>query len=126
MSAWTDDELRRVGDATELGLASRRGDGTLRSYTTMWVVRVSDDLYVRSAGGPNRPWYRHALKSGTGRIRAGGVEANVTFAEAADDSQTAIDGAYHTKYDRYGPGIVGSVVGPDSHRVTIRLMRSEA
>ena len=50
-SGWTDDELARIGDATELELASRRPDGTLRSFTTMWVVRVGDDLYVRSAGG---------------------------------------------------------------------------
>jgi hypothetical protein len=40
----------------------------------MWVVPVADELYVRSAGGPGRPWYRRALASGTGRIRAGGVE----------------------------------------------------
>ena len=84
----------------------------------------TDDLYVRSAGGPDRPWYRHALASRTGRIRAGGVEADVTFAQAADDAQTAIDAAYHAKYDRYGPGIVGSVVGRDAWRVTIRLIGS--
>ena len=40
----------------------------------MWVVRVGDDLYVRSAGGPGRPWYRNALASGAGRIRAAGIE----------------------------------------------------
>jgi threonine dehydrogenase-like Zn-dependent dehydrogenase len=57
-AAWSDDQLRRVGDATELQLAPRRGDGSLRNYTTMWVVRVDEDLYVRSAGGPDRPWYR--------------------------------------------------------------------
>jgi hypothetical protein len=30
--------------------------------------------------------------------------------------------AYHAKYDRYGPGIVGSVVGPEAYAVTIRLV----
>jgi hypothetical protein len=48
MTAWSDDELRRVGDAAELELASRRPDGSLRPYTTMWMVSVGDDLYVRS------------------------------------------------------------------------------
>ena len=33
----------------------------------------------------------------------------------------AIDAAYHTKYDRYGPRIVGTVVGPAAD-VTIRLI----
>ena len=52
MVAWTRDELERVSDAEELQLASARGDGSVRPYTTMWVVRVGDDIYVRSAGGP--------------------------------------------------------------------------
>jgi len=30
MSGWTPDELRRIGQAEELGIASRRPDGTLR------------------------------------------------------------------------------------------------
>ena len=100
MTAWSDDELRRVGDAVELELASRRPDGSLRPYTTMWMVRVGDDLDVRSAGGPDRPWYRHALAAGTGRIRAGGVERDVAFAGADPSVDDAIDDAYPAKYDR--------------------------
>jgi hypothetical protein len=118
----SEDQLRRVGEATELGLASWRGDGSLRPYVTMWVVRAGDDLYVRSAYGPGNPWYRRAIASGSGRIRAGGVEADVSFATAADDVQSTIDAAYHAKYDSYGPRIVGSVVGPGAHRVTVRLV----
>lgn len=82
--------MRRVGDATELNLASRRRDGSLRPHVTMWVVRADDDLYVRSAYGPDNPWYRRAMTSGRGRIRAGGVEADVTFDRASDDVQAAI------------------------------------
>ena len=70
MSDWTNDELATVGNATELQLAPSRSDGSLWPYTTMWVVRTGDDLYVRSAGGPDRPWYRRAMSSGRGRIRA--------------------------------------------------------
>jgi hypothetical protein len=70
MTTWTDDELDRVGNAEELLLASRRGDGTLRPFVTMWVVRTGTDVYVRSAHGPDNPWYRRARASGVGRIRA--------------------------------------------------------
>jgi hypothetical protein len=80
MSAWTSDELSRIGAAEELQLASVRGDGTLRPYVTMWVVRADDDLYVRSAYGSNNPWFRRAKASGAGRIRAGGLERAVTIA----------------------------------------------
>jgi hypothetical protein len=88
----------------------------------MWIVRAGDDLYVRSAYGPDNPWYRRAIVSGTGRIRAGGTERDVTFAPADAKAQHDIDSAYHAKYDRYGPRIVGSVTGPASYPVTVRLL----
>ena len=122
MTSWTEDELDRIGAAEELQLASPRCDGTLRQYVTMWVVRAGDDLYVRYAYGPNNPWFRRAKASCTGHIRAGGLEREVTFAEPAPGAHAAIDAAYHSKYDRYGPEIVGSVVGPNAEAVTIRLV----
>jgi hypothetical protein len=123
--SWTEDELRQVGDAAELELAARRDDGSLRCFTTMWVVRVGDGLYVRSAGGPDRPWYRHALARRRGRVRAGGVEADVGFAEADPGVHEEIDAAYHAKYDRWGPGPLGQVTGPSARDVTISLVRQE-
>ena len=80
------------------------------------------DFYVRSAYGPDNPWYRRATASGAGRIRAGDIERDVSFAQAASETQGDIDAAHHAKYDRYGPRIVGSVVGPSAHRVTVRLV----
>src|SRR5437762_3591635 len=87
----------------------------------MWVVRVGDDLYVRSAGGPGRPWYRNALASGAGRIRAAGIERDISFASADTALLDAVDDTYHAKYDRYGPGPVSHVTGPDAHEVTFVL-----
>jgi hypothetical protein len=122
VTIWPRDELERIGDAKELQLTSRRPDGSLRPYVTMWVVRTGDGLYVRSAYGPGNPWYRRATASGTGRIRAAGVEREISFAQASAEVQGDIDAAYHAKYDSYGPRIVGSVTGPGAHRVTIRLV----
>ena len=51
MTAWTADELDRIGRADELRIASRRADGSLRPYVTIWTVRSGDDIYVRSAHG---------------------------------------------------------------------------
>ena len=122
MTTWTKDELKRIGQAQELQLAPARADGSLWPFTTMWVVRVGDEIYVRSAGGPDRPWYRHARASSVGRIRAGGVQRDVTFGEAAAGVHDAIDAAYHDKYDQYGPSIVGHVIGPIARAVTVRLV----
>ena len=122
MTTWTRQELTRIGNAEELQVSSRRGDGTLRPYVTIWVVRVDRDLYIRSAYGPDNPWFHRAQASGAGRIRAGGVERDVTFERPVSDVNAAIDAAYHAKYDRHGPAIVGTVVGEQAATTTIRLL----
>jgi len=63
-----------------------------------------------------------ATRSGTGRIRAGGVEKDVTFTAAAADAHGGIDAAYHAKYDRHGPAIVGTVTGADVAATTFKLV----
>jgi len=99
MSTWTSEELSRVGEAAEPQLASERADRSVRPYVTMWVVRVGD-----------------------GRIRAGGVERDVSSSTHETDVHAAIDAAYHTKYDDYGPQIVGTVVGSHAQAATIHLV----
>jgi len=51
MTNWTSDELNKIGKAEELQIESLRSDGTLRNPVTIWVVRIHDDLYVRSVNG---------------------------------------------------------------------------
>ena len=122
MRAWTSEELDKIGGAEELQLACARPDGMMRPYVTIWVVRAGDDLFVRSAYGPYNPWFRRAKASGAGRIQAAGLERDVVFAEADPGVHDALDAAYHAKYDRHGPKIVGPVVGPEIEALTIRLL----
>jgi hypothetical protein len=44
MTAWTSDELTKIGAVEELELTSRRRDGSLRKPVIIWVVRHGDDL----------------------------------------------------------------------------------
>ena len=122
MTRWTADELTRIGDSDELAIASLRPDGSLRPFITIWVVRSGDDLYVRSAYGRDNRWFQRALASGQGRIQAGGAERDVAFEEPGPSVDAAIHAAYHAKYDRYGPGIVRTVVSPEAARSTLRLV----
>src|SRR5687767_13098892 len=96
-NGWTTDDLRRIGCATELQVASYRPDGTLRPYVTIWTVTTGDRVYVRSAYGADNPWFRRALAGGRGRIRAGGVERDVEFVrpDAGDPVHRDVDAAYH-------------------------------
>ncbi|MFI7131735.1 DUF2255 family protein [Nonomuraea sp. NPDC050153] len=122
MTEWTSEELTSIGNAEELDLASRRKDGTLRAPVTMWVVRHGDGLYVRSMHGRAGAWYRGTLTCGEGRITAGGVDKDVTFADAGRALDEEIDAAYRAKYRRYGANIVGGVVNPEARAATIRLV----
>lgn len=119
--AWTEQELAAFGDATEVQIAPRRDDGGLSRDVTIWIVRVGPDLYVRSAYGADNPWYRRAVANGSGRLRAGDLERGVTFEQPGQQVHAEVDAAYHAKYDRYGPAIVGTVVGDQAAGVTLRL-----
>ncbi len=66
MSGWTPEELDRIGRAEEIGLASRRADGSLRRFVTIWVARLGDEIYVRSAYGPDNGWFRTGAGRGRG------------------------------------------------------------
>jgi hypothetical protein len=121
MSDWTADELDTIGAADELRIAALRADGSLRPYTTIWVVRVGSDLYVRSYRGRDGSWFRSVLRRPEGRIRAGGLTRDVTFAELADADQAAIDQAYRSKYAQHGAAYVDPMVSPAARTATLRL-----
>ena len=84
---WTADQLDRIDAEDELQITLTRADGTLRAYRKVWVVRVGDDLYVRSVNGRGADWFRHVMAAGRGRNPlAGGVEADVMADERGEAS----------------------------------------
>jgi hypothetical protein len=121
MTGWTKDELDGIGGADEIKVSSVRGDGSLRRFVTIWVARSGDELFVRSAYGPNAGWFRRARASGAGRIRYAGVERDVTFEEPEPGVDEALNAAYHAKYDRFGPRLVATVVSDEAARYTLKL-----
>jgi hypothetical protein len=81
----------KIANADELPLSTQRTDGSLPNPVAIWVVRHGDDLYIRSYRGPGGLWFRHARERREGRIQAGGVDKNVTFADADHDLHDQID-----------------------------------
>lgn len=123
MTAWTGNELNRIGRAEELEIASLQRDGTLRDPVTIWVVRLGDDLYVRSWRERTSAWFRSTQVRHEGRIWAGGVEKNVTFVEESDpDINDHIDAAYRAKYRRHAARHVNPMVAPAARGATIKLV----
>jgi hypothetical protein len=118
MSPWTADELDRVGNASELRVAGRRKDGSLRNGVIIWSVRVDDEIYIRSVYGPEASWFRGTQVSGDGRIEAGGVTKDVTYV-SVDDLNDIIDSAYHRKYG--GGSAVKAITTPLAATTTLRV-----
>jgi hypothetical protein len=123
MTKWTRDELNKVGTAEELEIASLQRDGTLRKPTTIWVVRIGDDLYARAINGRTGAWFRGTQERYEGHIRAGGIDKDVTFVEEADPNiNEQIDAAYRTKYRRYAANIINTTLSPEARSATIKLV----
>ena len=122
MMRWSSDQLDKVGRAEEVQIASVRSDATLRKPVTVWVVRHGDDLYVRSVRGPSGSWFRGVQEKHEGRIRAGGVQQDVTFVEADHDINDEVDAAYQAKYRRYDGSILNSVLTPEARSATLKLV----
>jgi hypothetical protein len=122
VATWTNDELTKIENAEELEIASLRQDGTLRKSRTIWVVRQGNDLYVRSVNGRTSDWFRGTQTRHEGRIWAGGVEKEVSFAEEFDPKiNDQIDAAYLSKYARY-PQYVAPMVTPQVRTTTLKLV----
>ena len=123
MITWTIDELTRIAKAEELQISSLRLDDTLRKPVIIWVVRVGDDLYVRSVNGRTSAWFRGVESRHEGQIRAGGVAKDVAFVEEPDPTvNQQIDAAYAIKYRRYAASIINSINSPAARAATIKLV----
>jgi hypothetical protein len=124
MTNWTRNDLERIGTAEELQLATFKQDGTVRRPVTIWIVRVGDDLYVRSYRGREAAWFRHVQQRHEGRIEAAGVTKDVMFVDASSDQALGneIDAAYQSKYRRYSATYVGPMIAPQARVTTLKLV----
>jgi hypothetical protein len=123
-TAWTSDELERIGRAEELEVAPLRADGANRPPTPVWVVRVGDDLYVCSWRGRGGAWYRAAAARGQGRISADDVTKDVAFVPALKQVNDAVDAGYREKYARYA-SYVPPMLAEHARSTTPRLVPSK-
>ena len=122
MTAWTTDELNKIGSADEIQVAPLRQDGTPYKQVTIWVVRVGDAVYIRSYNGRDGAWYRHALESHKSNFWAGGVEKTVSLAEVSDAAvNDQVDAAYQQKYGHL-PQYVAPMVTDEVRSTTFKLV----
>jgi hypothetical protein len=122
MTTWTSDELDSIDSVDELQIASLRRDGSLSSSRIIWMVVVDGELYVRSVRGPDAAWFRSTQVRHQGRIEAGGVTRDVSYARVDPELDDRIDAAYRRKYSRYATSIVDSTTSRQARSTTLRLI----
>ena len=105
-------------------MSSVRRDGSLSRERIVWIVRVGDELYLRSVNGPEAAWYRSTRSRHQGRIAARGIVRNVTWVDvdAAQhpDIDPAIDAEYARKY-RGSTSAIERINSPAARTTTMRV-----
>ena len=121
--AWSPDELAAFEAADEVRLAVRRTDGTLRRPVTIWLVRVGDDLFVRSVNGSSATWYRPVQARHEGHLEAGGTGGrDVALELAGPGLDDQIDAAYQAKYRSYPDTYVNAIIAGAARETSLRLL----
>lgn len=120
-ASWSGEQLDRITESPELEIATRRTEGTLRTWVPIWVVGVDDGVYVRTWYRRTTGWFGHVVDLPQARIRVPGLESDVVIADVGSgvpELRASVDAAYRTKY-----GIVGhqSMVTDDAAATTLRL-----
>ena len=99
MTPFDPDTLAAIAGGDDLHVSPFREDGmTYGTPTWIWSVAVGHSLYVRAYNGTSSRWYQAARSQGAGRIRAAGIEHEVTFRPAAGEADDLISAAYEAKY----------------------------
>lgn len=123
--ALTRDQRDVLGAAHEVQVSTYRRDDTRRRPIPIWTVRVEDEVYVRSALGPDAAWYRNALKDNRLHVDAGAVAIDLALETAADAAiNVAVDAAYRAKYPHGGSATTAMVTAP-AVDTTVKLIALE-
>jgi hypothetical protein len=111
--------LQHLADVPEISIGFRRPDGSSGS-TPVWVVQVSDEIFVRSIRGPDGGWYRRLRADPDGEVRHDAHVHPVRAEPVADESTLAeVTRAYAGKYA--DSPYLQSVMTEAAARATLRL-----
>jgi hypothetical protein len=91
--------------------------------TTIWIVRVGSDAYVRSVRGPDGKWFQRLRDGETATLHAGDRSWRVT-GELAPESIEAVSEALRKKYFARWRGPTEAMLEPNVLETTLRLHRA--
>lgn len=124
MTNWQKPELEKIGASEELKLSALSNNETFFRPVVIWVVRVDDNLYVRSHKGNKGLWYKHVQVNHKGKVTAGGITKGVNFVVLNNEDKLLndkIDQEYRSKYHKYGKTYVEPMISPQSRATTVKI-----
>jgi hypothetical protein len=91
--------------------------------TTIWIVRIGPDVYVRSVRGPAGKWFQAIRDGATATLHAGDRSWRVTGSLAPEAIEPVSD-AIRKKYLARWKGPTESMLVPNTLETTLRLKRA--
>ncbi len=104
------DVRNRLAQTEEIQIETRRpGAGAAAHRTTIWVVVIGDDVFIRSFHGIAGRWYQEIKANPAAAVHVGGERIPVRAMPVTNDATTEqVSDAYRQKYgnDPYLPSMV--------------------
>lgn len=126
---WTPARLEALGIAAEIEIAAATPDSALGPFAAAWVLRIGDQIYVRSWQRDNAPWFRRLTSSRRGTVGAGALLVDVVAdhvgrgdpAPLDSPLRAVLDDGYRRKYNRLGGPYVAAAIRDIAAATAIRL-----
>jgi hypothetical protein len=121
--SFDDETLKLLGETKEVKIETRRDDESPLHRTTIWVVVVEDEVFVRSVRGPNGRWYREISSNPEGALHVGDTRIPMRAAPATEDTTVdTVSDAIRSKYGKNSPSSTASMVRSDTLPTTLKLV----
>ena len=117
---WDTLALSALAATEEITIETARSDGSFRDPVPIWIVRLGDDLYVRSSHGRQSGWFRGAVAEHRARVSTEGTTSLVSLVEV-NGREDALDDAYAKKYRQYADSFLPALLGAPARSAALRL-----
>ncbi len=114
--------LQLLEETKEVRIETRRDEDAPVHRTTIWVVTVDGDVFVRSVRGEQGRWYREVSANPSAALHAGDRRIPVRAVPVTDEQRVgAVSEAYQSKYGRTSPGSTRAMLQPETLPTTLKL-----
>lgn len=107
--------LERLARVEEVDIETKGG-----RLTTIWVILVGTEVYVRSVRGERGRWYQRLKRNPLGALRVGRSRIAVR-ATLADDAETVLAVSFALQQKYRDSASLQSMLRPQTLRTTLRL-----